>query len=206
MEGLYWFQWYHYQKCHVALHFDIAKTMVSLMIPSEQCDTDTCVNGVTCQKSQVTLNVHCLNLTNGMTHLMIPLVSGYVYTDANCITWPKKSCCTSFSFCWLKECNSAIYDANGVTWPKSHITPHFNHLYLSSGMVLLTMLWYHVMLTPIVSHDQKSHDLPHFDHLDLRNTIVLMTMPPATHDTNASASGITWPKSHVHLILIILTY
>ena len=57
--------------------------------------------------------------------------------------------------------------------------------------------WYHVMLQPMVSHDQKSHTASHFNHLDLRNAMVPLMTPSASLDATDIANSITWRKGHV---------
>ena len=49
----------------------------------------------------------------------------------------------------------------------------------------------------MVSHEGKGHVTPHFDCLDLRNAMVPLTIPLASHDLNACASDVIWPKHHI---------
>ena len=42
----------------------------------------------------------------------------------------------------------------------------------------------------VASDDQKIHVALHFDHFDLRSAVVLLTILFASHDTDASVSGI----------------
>ena len=44
------------------------------------------------------------------------------------------------------------------------------------------------------SHDQKGNVSPHFNHLDPRNAVVPLMLLLASHESNASTTGITWPK------------
>ena len=39
--------------------------------------------------------------------------------------------------------------------------------------------WYHVMVMPMASHDQKSYVASHFDRLDLRNAMMPLMTPSA---------------------------
>ena len=52
---------------------------------------------------------------------------------------------------------------------------------------------------------QKSSVAPYLVHLDLRNAMVPSTTTSVSCDTDVNASGITWPKVTLHLIMIILT-
>ena len=48
-----------------------------------------------------------------------------------------------------------------------------------------------MMLVPMMSHDQRIHVALHFYCLDFRNAVVPLMMLLASHETNASASGVT---------------
>ena len=91
----------------------------------------------------------------------------YHDADANGITWPKSSCCTSFWLCWPKEYNGAIDDAVHITWShqcqwhcmmKSNVTTHFICLNIRNTMVPLMIWGHHVtqMSVWLASNDQKS--------------------------------------------------
>ena len=57
--------------------------------------------------------------------------------------------------------------------------------------------WFHSILTPMVSPDEKSHAAPHLNHLNLWNSVLAFTMPLATCDADPNANGISCRNSLV---------
>ena len=57
--------------------------------------------------------------------------------------------------------------------------------------------WYHVMLMPMRSHNQKHHVTSHLNYLHVRNAMMLLMTLLAWLDVSVSADDITWPKGHV---------
>ena len=64
-------------------------------------------------------------------------------------------------------------------------------------------IWYQATLVPMALHDQKCHIAPHFSCLDLRNAKVPLMNLLALCD--AGASGLTWSRDMLHIILIVLS-
>ena len=105
--------------------------------------------------------------------LMTPLASHDTSTGTSSITWPKRSCCTSFLSSWPEKCNGAIDNALSITcWCQCHLQ---------------------LMMT-LVSHDPKIHVAPYFKPLYIRKAIMVLMTPLASHDTSTGTSSITWPK------------
>ena len=115
----------------------------ALMTPLASCDSKVSVSSITWPKNNATPNFSHLDIRNAIVPLMMPWAS--CNAVAHGITWPKKSCCTSFWISWPKECDGAINDVNtavnGVTWLGSHAWLHFNHLDLRNTIVPLMMQW-----------------------------------------------------------------
>ena len=61
----------------------------------------------------VTLHFDCLD-KNLLLPFTMPLASYVVDADANGVTWPKKSHCTSFQSSWPEEFNDVIYNAISI--------------------------------------------------------------------------------------------
>ena len=199
---LWYSQWWHMtKKGHVAPHFDC------LDLRNEwhhwQCHLasgDTCANDITWPKIILHLILLCLGLRNAVAPSMMPSAPYDVGTGTNGIAWPRKLCCTSLQFSWPMKWNVVIDDAVGITWcwcQWLHIT---KKVMLHLLLIILTyeIQWCHIwchqheaMPVPMVSHD---HVAPHFDFLNLRNAMVPLMIPPTSCGTNASASGIAWPK------------
>ena len=113
----------HEQKGHVAPHFnclDVRNAMVPLLMPLVTWCQDKWHLGMLTlmpvmshdQKSYVASNFSCLDLWNAIMPLMILLAS--CDTNATGITWPNKSCCTSFWSSWCKKFSGAIIDAVSI--------------------------------------------------------------------------------------------
>ena len=68
------------------------------------------------QESHVVPPFDSCDLRNTMVPLMTMLVSCNTNTGANGISWPKKSCCTSFQSYLPKEFNGPVNDAVGIMW------------------------------------------------------------------------------------------
>ena len=113
---------------------------------------------------------------------------------------------------------------------KSDVAPHFNCLNLREGTVPLMMLlaWYDIHASANGIKKSRGQAAPHFNSLDLRDVMVLFWGPLAAntrpifaphfdylHKTNAVMMHHMMvmqvpmashdQKSHVHLLLIILT-
>ena len=61
----------------------------------------TSARGITSPKMHVAHHFNCLDIRNVMVPLTIPSASCDPGADAYGVTWPKKSCCTSFWFSCL---------------------------------------------------------------------------------------------------------
>ena len=137
------------------------------MHTSDSHDADTGVYGITWPKSYVAPHFDHLDLRIALVPLMMPLLSCDTDIGTNCITWPKKSCCTSFWLSWTKECNGVISIMQLIlvlmVWDDQKIMLHLTSIVLWKAVVPLTTQ-YHVMLMPVpmALHDQKSHVAPHF--------------------------------------------
>ena len=97
-----------------------------------------------------------------------------------------------FSLSWLNKCSGAIDDAIGITWwwcwCQWHVEwCHWWHC------------WHDCTLTPasMALHDQKRYVASYYDYLDWVSAVVLLMILFASHDGDADASVITWPKSHI---------
>ena len=180
-------QWCH--RCHHC-HY-----VTPISVPVASCDP----------KSHVASNLEYLGLSNVVVPLMMLSVSCDGNTDANGVTWPRKTCCTSF---WLSSLRNAIVhlvmpsaahdvSANGVTW--SFCTSFWSSWpkecngAIEDVNYICSLHWHHVipMPVPVASHAQKSHDASHFSCLDLRNVMVPLLILSASGGTNISANGIT---------------
>ena len=151
---------------------------------------------------------------------MVPLMTLWASCDINAsassITWPKKSCCTTYWSSWPAECNGTIDDAVGIMWcqcqwqhmtKESHVTSHFYHLDLRNRIVSLMILWHYVTLVPasMTSNDQKFYVVHCVNHLALMNAVVLLTMTLAPHGADASSNSVNDWKVMLHLVSIIST-
>ena len=94
-----------------------------------------------------------------------------------------------------------LHGTNNFIWHWSHVIPspmacHGQKACCGTFQFILTygMLWYHwchhANTGLMESNDQKIY-------LDIRNVMRPSMMPFASWDTDANASGIAWPKSHV---------
>ena len=103
-------------------------------------------------------------------------------TGAYGVTWPKMLCWSSFQSSWLRECNSAIDDTVCImrNWCQWH---HMTKKSYSISFWFCILIW-----LPWPKECGGATD----------DTW-------ASCDTNASASGITWPKIMLHLILMFCT-
>ena len=132
----------------------------------------------------------------------LPHDGGLYYQWQNCISlvgmivWKYFMTLLVLEWCWHKV-SCTIDCAIGIIWylmsmgshyQKSPVAHYISNLDLRNAVMLL--------IAPSASHDKKGHDAPCFDCFDLRNAMVPL-MLLASWDANASASGITWPKSHV---------
>ena len=179
---------------HVASHFDsidLGNVIVPLMMLLEWCDAGDSTNIINWPKSHVTPHFSCLDLRNAVVPLTIPLASYSTKASSNYGTWLKKSCCTSFSLFWAKECNGTIHDAISIMWclhwykwhpvmptqradaAKSPVAPQFGHFDLSNEWYHWQCWWHHVMT--------RKHGVAlHFDHLHLKNVMLPLMMPSAS--------------------------
>ena len=201
--GMQWYHWCHQctmipesmeshdQYSHVAPHFDcldLRNAVVPLMMPML---VPMASHG---QKSHVVPHFDYLDLRNAIVPLTMPSV--YHAASANGITWPIKSCCTSFWLSWSKECNCCHW------WYHQHSGTNTG----VSGVILQEKSCYSSCLfLPEeyngVTNDSsgsgitwpKGHFVPHFDYLDLRNAILLLMTLWGSCDTDACIKGITWP-------------
>ena len=94
-------------KSHVALHFELELRKCSsaiddaISIKSYQSWWPDALHD---PKHHVAPNFDCLDLRNVLVPLTMPLPSCDAVTEANCVTWPKKPCCTSY-FIILQWCH-----------------------------------------------------------------------------------------------------
>ena len=142
-------------------------------------------------KHYVVFNFNHLDPRNAMVPLMIMLVSCNASGSTSGVTWPKKSCCTSFHCLglWkalmqlttaLASCGTTI-DSNGISDQKSHVTPYFDcHWpkecnYAIDDTIGINMT---VIPTPVASHDQNHHVAHSYIAccLNLRNVVVPLMM------------------------------
>ena len=92
---------------------------------------------------------------------------------------------------WVPLASHDAYgSANGMTSPKKSCSPHFN----CPDLRITYVHWHHMMPNSMI---KKSHVAPHFNCLYLRNGMVPLMMLSVYCDTDASTSGVTWPKHHV---------
>ena len=143
---------------------------------------------------------------------MVPLVTPLISCDASAsrITWPVKSCNTSFRLSWPKKCNGVIDDTTDltadtsttdVTWSKGHTAVHFDCLDIRNVIAQLAscdsstngVMW------------PKKYVEPHFNCLDLMNRmchywshwqyLTWVSMPVVSHDKKVMCTSfqLSWP-------------
>ena len=171
----------HDQETHVAPHFnflELRNVMVPLVMLLVSCDTD--LNGITWhqhqwhhtmpmpvsqdKKSHVTSNFDCLDLRNVTVTLRMLTASCDANTNANGMTWPERSCDTSFWSSRHNECSVAINNAISTIW------------------CWFCFQWCHMTKKIML----------HFILIIL--TILPLTMLFASHDADTRVSGIIWPR------------
>ena len=98
------------------------------------------------QKSHIVPHFNHLDVRDAMMPLMVPSGSPDANASANGITWPKRSCCTSFHHLDLgnvivPEASCDAYaSANDITWQRKSCYTSFQLSGQRNSVVLLTML------------------------------------------------------------------
>ena len=161
-----WFLWYY-----------VTPTPIASYHASGNC--------VSWQKSHVTSNFDCLDLSNAMVTLRMLTVSCDDNTSVNSMAWQKSHVLPHFYH--IDQRNAmmllAASDIDTGTMTRKLFLPHFYHLDMWNVMVLLKM--------PAASCDTDSgangvkwperHVALHFEYLDLKSGMMQLTMLFVSH-------------------------
>ena len=116
-----WCQWHYMTKSDATSHcdyFDQANGMVPLVTLLASQNTDTSINGLHDQNSNVTHCFNNLNLMNTIVLFTMSLASLDSDASANSVLWLKTSCYISLWLSWTNKGNCAIDDTISVMWCK----------------------------------------------------------------------------------------
>ena len=101
----------------------------------------TAASGITWSKSFVAPHFICLEVTNAIVPLTMPSAPCDANASTKCITWPKRSCCTSLQLSWPNKCHDAV------------------------AALMMPLALHDANLVPVAWHDQKSHVVFNFNQL-----------------------------------------